>query len=366
MKIAEILPKGEGFSPVQFGAIALCVRDFTCHSQYNHDITVLGGTSEEGFSGIDYIKIPQARWYEKRTTAYARGCVNFINSNNVALAEIHNRPNLLHYIAKKAPCRFALHLHNDAQEMKYAKTPDEREALLEICDAIYCVSGYIRDRFLDGIDSKYHHKVHIVYNGIEIPTSLPAKEKLIVFAGRMTEGKGALLLAQALQKTLPQLQGWQTIFIGSGRHEVSDKLTAYEKEVYTTLQPISSQVQMAGFLSHAETLDYFARAEIAVIPSVWQEPFGRTAIEAMSNGCTLISSARGGLAEVTEAAALNISPLSAEVLANAILTLAKNQNERERYQKLARDRAMYFSIAARTNVLDKIREAILSGKPHAA
>jgi len=41
----------------------------------------------------------------------------------------------------------------------------------------------------------------------------------------------------------------------------------------------------------------FQKSKIAIIPSVWSEPLGRTAIEAASRGCVSIISKRGGLIE---------------------------------------------------------------------
>ena len=41
----------------------------------------------------------------------------------------------------------------------------------------------------------------------------------------------------------------------------------------------------------------FDKSKIAVIPSTWDEPLGRTAIEAASRGCVSIISKRGGLIE---------------------------------------------------------------------
>ena len=345
--------------PESFGAIALCVRDFTAHSRYRAETTIIGGTSTQGFAGLNYHYMPPAKWYENRTRAYIRGCIRFINDNVVKVAEIHNRPHILRLFAGKVNCRLALHLHNDPQEMADARTPKERQRLLDSCAAVYCVSEYIRGRFLEGLDAKAKEKVHVIYNGLESPASLPEKENIIVFAGRMTEGKGALLLAQALRIALPLLPDWNAVLIGSRRHCVAVKLTAHEKEIMETLQPLGESVEMLGFLGHTETLGYFARAGIVVVPSIWDEPFGRTALEAMAYGCALISSRRGGLKEVTADAAVTLTILTPEKLAEAIVKLATDRHERGRLQTAARARAGHFSIAGCTKLLDKIREQIL-------
>jgi glycosyltransferase involved in cell wall biosynthesis len=360
-RIISILPKGEGFSPTQFGAISLCVRDFTYYSCFRQNITVIGGVKGPGFEHIDYVSVKPARWYENRTRAYARNCVRIIKEKKAQLVEIHNRPNLLVFIAPKISCKIALHLHNDPQEMTYARTKEERKKLLSLCDAIYCVSDYIRIRFLEGVDETLHAKVHVIYNGISLPATIPEKDNVIVFAGRMTEGKGALILAEALSTILPKLPDWKAVFIGSRRHSTSQTPTSYERKILDILDHLGAQVHMTGFIPHSETMALFARAAIAVIPSIWQEPFGRTAIEAMAEGCAVISSGRGGLLEVTRNNALIPETLTARSLADAIGMLTRNETIRKEYQSLARERAKYFSIAERTHTLDDVRDSILKG-----
>ena len=51
---------------------------------------------------------------------------------------------------------------------------------------------------------------------------------------------------------------------------------------------------------HIRGFCYLSKSEIAIIPSRWEEPFGRTALEASSRGCATIISDRGGLSETTD------------------------------------------------------------------
>jgi len=359
--IISILPKGEGFSPQRCGAIALCVRDFTRSSRYRDATTVIGGDTSGGFDDVRYVSLPPARWWENRTRGYARRCVEIIRNERATLVEVHNRPNLLRLIAPSVSAKLALHLHNDPQAMDGTRTPQDRRRILDYCDGIYCVSQYIRNRFMEGLAENIQDKLHVVYNGIEVPKLFPDKENLIVFAGRMTEDKGALPLAQALRIALPQLPGWRAALIGSKHHSVATELTSYEKEVAAALEPIRANTELPGFLTHEETLGFFARAAIAVVPSVWQEPFGRTALEAMAYGAAVISSGRGGLREVTGEAAITLQDMSPATLAEALRMLARDAQERERRQRMGRGRAAHFSIARCTQALDDVRDIILAG-----
>ena len=44
-------------------------------------------------------------------------------------------------------------------------------------------------------------------------------------------------------------------------------------------------------------LQFLNKSEIVVVPSRWEEPFGRTSLEASANGCAVIITNKGGLPE---------------------------------------------------------------------
>ena len=61
-----------------------------------------------------------------------------------------------------------------------------------------------------------------------------------------------------------------------------------------------------GFKKHEEVIKIFKETSIAVACSRWEEPFGRTSLEASANGCAVIITNKGGLPEtVTNAKILN-------------------------------------------------------------
>ena len=56
-------------------------------------------------------------------------------------------------------------------------------------------------------------------------------------------------------------------------------------------------LKVLGFQNHTKVLNIFKKTSIAVACSRWEEPFGRTSLEASSRGCAVIVSNRGGLPE---------------------------------------------------------------------
>ena len=75
-----------------------------------------------------------------------------------------------------------------------------------------------------------------------------------------------------------------------------------------------------------------SQTEIAVVPSRWEEPFGRTALEASSRGCATIISNRGGLPETTEERIL-LKKLTANELYHQLKQLIINTDFRKKIQK---------------------------------
>ena len=89
-----------------------------------------------------------------------------------------------------------------------------------------------------------------------------------------------------------------------------------------------------GFLPHHKVLRIYRRSSIAVVCSRWEEPFGRTSLEASAAGCAVIISNRGGLPE-TVTNAIILKKLSVKDLYKAIENLIINKKLRLNLQKLS-------------------------------
>jgi glycosyltransferase involved in cell wall biosynthesis len=112
---------------------------------------------------------------------------------------------------------------------------------------------------------------------------LPTKENLINFAGKLNYAKGYYLFIDAILKILNKHRNWRAMVIG-------DDPRPYHRKYHKNLE-------YTGWITHKQTLDIFTKAAIVTIPSLWEEPLGRTSIEASSRGCATILSKSGGLIE---------------------------------------------------------------------
>lgn len=361
--ISIFLPPREGFSPTHFGAIALCVRDFVEYSRYRQQCTVIGGVeTATPFPNSRYLALSgKEHRLQTRSYAYARAALKYLRQHQPALAEVHNRPNLAKYLCRHWDGKIALHLHNDPQDMKKAHSVREREWLLKRLAAVYCVSGYIRDRFIQGLKGDTR-KVHVVYNGIQLerPEELPPKQKQILFVGRLKPEKGALEFAEALKIALPQFPDWQGVFIGATRHHPDAPVEPYERRIHTVLESLGDQVEMRGFCNHEQTMQATQESLIAVIPSTWHEAFGRTALEAMASGCITISSTMGGLKEVVGKAAILLERIDGETIARAVGQAIQTPEKWPEWQQQALTQSQKFDIERATATLDDVRKKLVN------
>ena len=87
-----------------------------------------------------------------------------------------------------------------------------------------------------------------------------------------------------------------------------------------------------GFLTHKKVLNLYEKTSIAITCSKWNEPFGRTSMEASSRGCAVIVTNRGGLKEtITDAVILK--DLKVKTLFHEIEKLILNKKKRLELQK---------------------------------
>ena len=64
------------------------------------------------------------------------------------------------------------------------------------------------------------------------------------------------------------------------------------------------RLKLLGFQNHNKIIKLLKETSISVVCSRWEEPFGRTSLEASANGCAVIISNRGGLPETNSDAVI--------------------------------------------------------------
>jgi glycosyltransferase involved in cell wall biosynthesis len=117
----------------------------------------------------------------------------------------------------------------------------------------------------------------------------------IFFAGRLSWGKGAQLLIEAMPAVCAALAPQPVHLTIAGDGPLHKMLASR-----VTALGVAEAVKFVGSVAQTEMQGYYANADVVVVPSVVQEGFGRVALEALVAGTPVVASTHGGLPEIVE------------------------------------------------------------------
>jgi glycosyltransferase involved in cell wall biosynthesis len=188
-------------------------------------------------------------------------------------------------------------------------------------------------------------KIRVVYNGIDTEIyngneeASQGRDGLIMVANTDDRKKGVLYLLQALQ--LLKDDGVKlTIVDDAARHssyiEDVGPLPSYGSKLVRRLN-LDGMVRFTGRLTREELAQYYAAAQIAVVPSLY-EGFGLPAAEAMACGTPVIATTGGALPEVVGDTGMLVPPANADALAAAIRQLLDDKQAQQRMSEAGKKR----------------------------
>jgi len=344
INIATILPYKENYTFSQASAASLWVSEFFKNSKFKKDNYIFGYTNGLDYLTNNYINIDIdtiKSKFSSKTNLYCEKISKIISKKKFDIIEIHNRPLILKKLKLLLyEANFIFYFHNDPLSMNGSKSVSERLFILNNTKKIIFVSKWTQNRFFLDIDPKLKNKTDVVYPSISKPKKNSQKKKEIYFVGRLNESKGYDLFRDTIGKILDKHPKWKAFSIGDEKRR---SLYINHKNHFEL-----------GFLKHHEVISRLKNAEIVVIPSKWEEPFGRTALEAAGNGCATITSNKGGLPETSDHHYL-LQKLDANNLYRALSKLITNVSLRKKIQKKNFENTKHL-ISQNTNLIDQIRD----------
>ncbi len=326
MRIAILLPYKENFSPEYPGAVSLFVYETSKISKFKKKITVYGNTEYKKKFPIKYKNIElKKNIFRSQTKNYVEKFINLEKKNNSSIIEVHNRPNYLKILSSRLNNKiFTLYFHNDPLSMEGSKTIEERKNILKTCYKIIFNSSWSKKRFLEGMENKFvnSNKLLIFYQSAKKGNSslLNKKQKWITFVGKLNKAKGYDVFSKSIKKILNKYPDWKAKVIGDEKRE----------KIYLK----HKNADILGFKKHNDVIKIFKKTSIAVACSRWEEPFGRTSLEASANGCAVIITNKGGLPETVTNGKI-LDKLNVKDLTKSIETLIKQKDLRIKLQKLS-------------------------------
>lgn len=349
MKIAILTSGILPVPAVQGGAVETLVDFYLDYNNRHqlHDITVYSIPSQITL----WMKIKrkwfsltnQGGYYHSTIEFFLHEAMKDIRRKQYDIIILENRPGYAMKLKKVTDAPLVYHLHNDLLN-------NETKNAWELYDAacgIITVSDFIHRRIktINPEDTK----TITVHNGINIHKFVTNKRQTpdvgqpftLIFMGRIIPEKGIEQLIDAML----QLQQYSDIRLiaAGGTFYANSKPDAFSQRLSEKSESIGNRILFTGYITQEKLHEYLQQADAAVLPSMWDEPFGLTCVEAMAAGLPLITTRSGGIPEICEGVATIVERDDiVNNLAQAILDLYEHPEKRKQMAAASLERAKLF------------------------
>ena len=266
---------------------------------------------QEFKDGIYYHRINFSKVYKRifqkilgwDILSYQKRIINLIKKLNPDIVHIHNFANSLEIVEEirkfNKSCKVILHMHNENNYFKKNKYPN--------LEAFIACSKYLMKFYNNTIDANYKK---VVYNGVDIEKfthdayikkslNLSLKKKgdeiNICYFGRISPEKGVDKIVE-LAKLFKDHKKYNFFCFG----EISksgDRKTYFDDLLNKIEQYNADNIKFSNYITSSKINLAYDCADIVIIPSKFEEPFGMVALEALASGKIVIASKRGGMIE---------------------------------------------------------------------
>jgi glycosyltransferase involved in cell wall biosynthesis len=199
--------------------------------------------------------------------------------------------------------------------------------------------------------------VEVVWHGTPLQSLRPplSEPPTVAIAGRLIREKGTDVLLKAFAKVVEQIPSAKLLIAG-------DDPERENLNILISHLGLSHHATMLGHLSRQELESLFDGVWVQAVPSLWAEPFGLVAAEAMMRGTAVVASSTGGLTEIIQDGKTGFlaPPGNVDALAEALLKLLSNRELAEEMgragHELAKER---FSEAAYVDSFIRLYQTII-------
>lgn len=201
---------------------------------------------------------------------------------------------------------------------------------LLLADRLIVNSRFSRDVLVESLPRLARRSV-VVYNAVQGPPTVTAPRTdldgpvRLLYVGRLSPRKGPDVAVDAVAELVGRGIDVELDILGAvftGYEWFEDQLRASVAD-----QQLGERVRFHGFSD--DVWPFAADADISLVPSTADEPFGNTAVEAALAGRPLIASATSGLLEATDGlhASIGVAPGSPVEIADAVEKIIANWSE---------------------------------------
>lgn len=292
------------------------------------------------------IKIQQrlTGWGHPRQGGYAGKVVRAIRNARLGDLPIvlQNDPELAVYLRFAFPqARILHHFHNSNECDERFREGFSTAAIIATAVSQYCA---------DWNQRYFNTDVQVLYNGVDtsrfVPIGSPSRATPVInFVGRIDKQKAPDLLLRAALLLTERTKSFRLQILGSRFYGYTEP-DSYQSEIQRLSQDLEScgiEVRRPGFINRDLLPEELRKAQIHVVPSRWDEPFGLVTLEGMACGLATVGSRTGGTPEVIGHAGILFEKDSVEELAEQLHRLVVDDRLRTDMGHIARKRAEEFS-----------------------
>lgn len=221
--------------------------------------------------------------------------------------------------------KYVYHMHNDVDMYRNYKYCN---FVGKTCERVIAISEYIKERFES--NAKVYGKTEILYNCVDFQKfsckdidvgklksewNISSDDVVFFFSGRINKDKGVTELLEAFKMLSQKYSNVKLIIIGSAVFG-SKRKNQYEEQVNRLAADMKNKVVFTGYVESERIPSIYQIADVAVVPSMWEEPFGVVALEIMAMKKPIIVTRSGGLTEVVDSESAKIVDKSEKVVEN--------------------------------------------------
>ena len=350
LKIAILLPYKENFSPEYAGAVSISVYETTKISKFKKNIKIYGNTKYKKIFNLSYINLKISNsFFSSKSNTYIKDFINHEVKEKSDIIEIHNRPAYVKNISEKLNAKIIFYFHNDPLLMKGSKSINERVYLINTCEKIIFNSNWSKNQFIVNLNKrlKKSDKLYVIkQSAAKRKIDINKKKNTIIFVGKLNKAKGYDVFGKMILLILENYKNWNGLVVGD---------ESREKHLFS-----HPRLKILGFLNHDKVLDLYKSSSIAIVCSRWEEPFGRSSLEASSNGCAVIITNKGGLPETIKDGII-INKLNVKNLYNEVEKLILDKNKRNKLQQKS-IKNFYLTHSYISKKIDNYRDEFIDKK----
>lgn len=370
MSLVFIASPTETFTPTQSGALATIIHE-CCRAAKREGIlpwVIARSCNAQPFDWpqailIDYPAVPASgpawwlaraerkllQWTHPGQRTYARRMAQAVHRHDLASLPlvVLNNPETAILLRQKFPQAQIFHWFHNQMEGK----PRVRQQLPGAVNGFFSVSNFT-SRWIEEYYGLADQSVSTIDNAVDAthfqprkPASIPPELLVLNFVGRTGREKAPDLLLRAALKLVESKSKFAIQIVGSN-HWNRFELDDYQRELKQLTNQLEEKgisVRFTGHVSRSELPSVLRQADINVMPSRWDEPFGMVTLEGMACGLATVASRTGGTPEVVGDAALLFEREDVDGLAAHLQDLLHDESLRAEYSRRGRARAEQFT-----------------------